>query len=92
MEIEEIRNAAVEAIVEFARKEAKEALQKLDLDEAKELIEARVKTLTEPLEEEIDTTDSVWVKVRNRFYIIILGKAVDAIVEDVKKKIEEAVA
>lgn len=44
-------------------------------------------TVTAPLEQEIKTTDSFWVKARNRLYIIVLNKAVDDIVEGVKKKI-----
>ena len=44
-------------------------------------------TITVPLEQEIKTTDSLWVKVRNRLYIIVLNKAVDDIVAGVKKKI-----
>lgn len=43
--------------------------------------------VTAPLEQEIKTTDSFWVKARNRLYIIVLNKAVDDIVEGVKKKI-----
>ena len=44
-------------------------------------------TVTAPLEQEIETTDSLWVKARNRLYIIVLNKAVDDIVVGVTKKI-----
>lgn len=44
-------------------------------------------TVTAPLDQEIKTIDSLWVKARNRLYIIVLNKAVDDIVEGVKKKI-----
>ncbi len=63
-------------------------LKLLDTNEVKSFIEARMKTVIEPLEQEIETTDSWWVKVRNLMYIWVLEKAVDSIVADVKNKIE----
>jgi len=48
---------------------------------------AQLKNLTDPLETEIQSTDSWWVKIRNRLYIALLRQAVKAIVADVKLKI-----
>ncbi len=84
---EEIKAAAVDAVVDIAKKEAEAVLKLLDTDEVRGFIEARMKTVTDPLEQEIETTDSWWVKVRNRMYILVLEKAVDSIVADVKNKI-----
>ena len=46
-----------------------------------------MKNLTEPLEAEIRTTNSWWVKIRNRLYIILTQQAVNKIVEDEKKRL-----
>lgn len=47
-----------------------------------------MKNLTDPLEAEIQTTTSWWVKIRNRLYVTLMRQAVKNIIEDVKKKIE----
>lgn len=52
-----------------------------------QLVEAQLKNLTDPLEAEMQFTDSWWVKIRNRLYIALLRQAVKAIVADVKLKI-----
>ncbi len=84
---EELKNTAVDAVVDIAKKEAEAVLKLIDTDEVKRFIQERMKTVTDPLEQEIETTDSWWVKVRNRMYILVLEKAVDSIVADVKNKI-----
>ncbi len=84
---EEIKAAAVNAVVDIAKKEAEAVLKLIDTDEVKSFIAARMKTVTDPLEQEIEATDSWWVKARNRMYILVLEKAVDSIVADVKNKI-----
>ena len=87
MNREEIKKAAVDTVVAIAKEEAGAVLKLLNTDEVKELLKAQMVTITVPLEQEIKTTDSLWVKVRNRLYSIVLKKAVDDIVEGVKKKI-----
>ena len=87
MNREEIKKAAVDTVVAIAKEEAGAVLKLLNTDEVKELLKAQMVTITVPLEQEIKTTDNLWVKVRNRLYIIVLNKAVDDIVEGVKKKI-----
>ena len=87
MNREEIKKAAVDTVVAIAKEEAGAVLKLLNTDEVKELLKAQMVTITVPLEQEIKTTDSFWVKARNRLYIIVLNKAVDDIVEGVKKKI-----
>lgn len=51
------------------------------------LVEAQLKNLTDPLEAEVQTTTSWWVKIRNRLYIVLMKQAVKTIVADMKKKI-----
>lgn len=57
------------------------------LDDVQKLVEAQMKNLTDPLEAEIQTTTSWWVKIRNWLYITLMQQAVKAIVADVKQKI-----
>lgn len=88
MNREEIKKAAVNTVVAIAKEEAGAVLKLLNTDEVKELLKAQMDIVITQLEQEIKTTDSFWVKARNRLYIIVLNKAVDDIVEGVKKKIE----
>ena len=67
--------------------EAEAAIKSIDLDDVQKLVEAQMKNLTDPLEAEIQTTTSWWVKIRNRLYITLMQQAVKAIVADVKQKI-----
>lgn len=87
MNREEMKKAAVDTVVTIAKEEAGAVLKLLNTDEVKELLKAQMDIVTAPLEQEIKNTDSLWVKVRNRLYIIVLNKAVDDIVSGVKKKI-----
>lgn len=88
MNREEIKQAIADTIVSFAKNEAEAAIKAIDLDDVQSLVEAQMKNLTDPLEAEIQTTTSWWVKIRNRLYVTLMRQAVKNIVEDVKKKIE----
>ena len=83
MNREELRKAVADAVVGFARSEAEAARP----GGHQKLVEAQMKNLTDPLEAEIQTTTSWWVKIRNRLYITLLQQAVKAIVADAKQKI-----
>jgi hypothetical protein len=87
MNREEIKKAVADAVVSFAKSEAEAAIKSIDLDDVQSLVEAQMKNLTDPLEAEIQTTTSWWVKIRNRLYVTLMRQAVKNIVEDVKKKI-----
>lgn len=87
MNREEIRKAVADAVVGFAMSEAEAAIKSIDLDDVQTMVEAQMKNLTDPLEAEIQTTTSWWVKIRNRLYITLMQQAVKAIVADVKQKI-----
>ena len=87
MNREEIKNAVAATVVSFAREEAEAAIKAIDLDNVQKLVEAQMKNLTDPLEAEIQTTTSWWVKIRNRLYIVLLQQAVKAIVADITQKI-----
>ena len=83
----EIKKAVADAVVSFAWSEGAAAIKSLDLADVQKLVEAQMKNLTDPLEAEIQTTPSWWVKIRNRLYITLMQQAVKAIVADVKQKI-----
>lgn len=87
MNREEIKKTVAATVVSFAREEAEAAIKAIDLDNVQKLVEAQMKNLTDPLEAEIQTTTSWWVKIRNRLYIVLLQQAVKAIVADIKQKI-----
>lgn len=88
MNREEIKKAVADTVVSFAKSEAEAAIKSIDIDDVQKLVEAQMKNLTDPLEAEIQTTTSWWVKIRNRLYIVFLQQAVKAIVSDIKQKIE----
>ena len=69
--------------------EAEAAIKSIDLDDVQKLVEAQMKSLTDPLEAEIQTTTSWWVKIRNRLYITLMQQAVKAIVADVNRRLHE---
>ena len=87
MNTDEIKNAVVDTAISFAKEEAEAAIKAIDLEDIEKLIEAQMKNLTDPLEEEIEATTSWWVKIRNRLYIILMKQAIKTIVADVKQKI-----
>ena len=84
MNREEIKKAVADTVVFFAKSEAEAAIKAIDLDDVQSLVEAQMKNLTDPLEAEIQTTTSWWVKIRNRLYVTLIRQAVKAIVADVK--------
>ena len=63
MNREEIKKAAVDTVVAIAKEEAGAVLKLLNTDEVKELLKAQMDIVTAPLEQEIKTTDSLWVKI-----------------------------
>lgn len=87
MNREEIKKAIADTVVSFARSEAEAAIKSIDLDDIQKLVEAQMKNLTDPLEAEIQTTTSWWVKIRNRLYVTLMQQVVKTIVADIKQKI-----
>ena len=75
--------------VELAKVNAVNVLKGLKLDDIKSLVEAEMASIIKPLEDEIKTTTSYWVKIRNRIYITVLNNSVNSIVNSIQKKIRE---
>ena len=75
--------------VELAKVNAVNVLKGLKFDDIQSLVEAEMASVIKPLEDEIKTTSSYWVKIRNRIYISVLNNSINSIVNSIQKKIRE---
>nr|DAK18228.1 MAG TPA: hypothetical protein [Caudoviricetes sp.] len=75
--------------IELAKENAVSVLKGLKFDDIKSLVEAEMTRVIAPLEDEINSTNSYWVKIRNRVYISVLRNSVNSIVASIQKKIQE---
>ena len=75
--------------VELAKENAVNVLKGLKFDDIQSLVEAEMASVIKPLEDEIKTTSSYWVKIRNRIYITELNNSINSIVNSIQKKIRE---
>ena len=75
--------------VELAKVNALNTLKGLKFDDIQSLVEAEMASVIKPLEDEIKTTSSYWVKIRNRIYITVLNNSINSIVNSIQKKIQE---
>ena len=75
--------------VELAKVNAVNVLKGLKFDDIQSLVEAEMASIIKPLEDETKTTNSYWVKIRNRIYITVLNNSVNSIVNSIQKKIRE---
>lgn len=75
--------------VELAKVNALNVLKGLKFDDIQSLVEAEMASVIKPLEDEIKTTSSYWVKIRNRIYITVLNNSINSIVNSIQKKIRE---
>lgn len=75
--------------VELAKVNALNTLKGLKFDDIQALVEAEMASVIKPLEDEIKTTSSYWVKIRNRIYITVLNNSINSIVNSIQKKIRE---
>jgi hypothetical protein len=75
--------------VELAKVNALNVLKGLKFDDIQSLVEAEMASVIKPLEDEIKTTSSYWVKIRNRIYITVLNNSINSIVNSIQKKIKE---
>ena len=73
--------------VELAKENAISILKNLNTEDIHKLVEAEMVSVINPLEDEIKTTSSYWVKIRNRMYVLLLKNSVSSIVKSVENKI-----
>lgn len=58
-------------------------------DDLRPLVAEQLKTITAPLQAEIETTQSVWVKIRNRIYLRVINSAIDNIIQTIQDGLTE---
>lgn len=75
--------------VELAKVNALNVLKGLKFEDIQSLVEAEMTSIIKPLEDEIKTSSSYWVKIRNRIYITVLNNSINSIVNSIQKKIRE---
>lgn len=75
--------------VELAKVNALNVLKGLKFDDIQSLVEAEMASIIKPLEDEIKTSNSYWVKIRNRIYITVLNNSINSVVNTIQKKIRE---
>ena len=85
--VKEVLHGLVSETADVAKESALKSLKEFNTSDIEELVNAEVNMLIEPLEEEIKNTNSLWVKIRNRMYVIAIKKSVASIVEVLKEKI-----
>ena len=73
--------------VELAKENAISILKNLNNEDIHKLVEAEMVSVINPLEDEIKTTSSYWVKIRNRMYVLLLKNSVNSIVKSIENKI-----
>lgn len=85
----DLSKKVVNDAVELAKVNALNTLKGLKFDDIKALVEAEMTRIINPLEDEIKTSNSYWVKIRNRIYITVLNNSINSIVNSIQKKIRE---
>lgn len=73
--------------VELAKENTISILKNMNTDDIHKLVEAEMASIINPLEDEIKTTSSYWVKIRNRMYVLLLKNSANSIVKSVENKI-----
>lgn len=76
----EILQTIAREAVAAVKEQATASLASLSIDDLRPLVVEQVKVITDPLEAEIKTTKSVWVRIRNQIYIRIINSAIDNVI------------
>ena len=74
---DEVLNFISTEIVSTAKDLAKSALGDITADDLKKVVSSQLAVIIDPLQQEADSTMSLWVKIRNKLEIFIINKAVD---------------
>ena len=75
--------------IELAKAHAELVLKGMDTVAIEEWVRHELDRVVQPLEEEIKTTKSWWVKLRNRVYINVIQQSAGAIVANIEKEIKK---
>lgn len=84
MDKKQILNILAKEAAQAAKDQATATLAALSANDLRPIVEEQLKTIIGPLQQEAETTGSVWVKIRNRFYIRIINNAIDNIIKTIQ--------
>lgn len=84
MDKQEILDTMAQKAAEIAKAEAATVASSITVDELRPLVESQIKLITDPLQAEIDSTNSPWVKIRDTVYIKLISNAVDTIISSIQ--------
>lgn len=84
MDKQEILDVMAKKAAEIAKAQAAAVVSSITFDELRPLVESQIKLITDPLQAEINSTTSPWVKIRNSVYIKLINSAVDTIINSIQ--------
>ena len=89
MDKKQILNILAKEAAQAVKDQATATLAALSADDLRPLVAEQLKTITAPLQAEIETTQSVWVKIRNRIYLRVINSAIDNIIQTIQDGLTE---
>lgn len=89
MDKKQILNIFAKEAAQAAKDQATATFASLSADDLRPLVAEQLKTITAPLQMEIETTQSVWVKIRNRIYLRVINSALDNIIQTIQDGLTE---
>lgn len=89
MDKKQILNILAKEAAQAAKDQATATFASLSADDLRPLVVEQLKTITAPLQMEIETTQSVWVKIRNRIYLRVINSALDNIIQTIQDGLTE---
>ena len=89
MDKKQILNILAKEAAQAAKDQATATLAALSADDLRPLVTEQLKTITALLQAEIETTQSVWVKIRNRIYLRVINSAIDNIIQTIQDGLTE---
>ena len=89
MDKQEILDVMAQKAAEIAKAKAAEIVSIITVDELRPLVESQIKLITDPLRDEIDSTASPWIKIRNSIYIKLINSTVDTIISSIQSGLSD---
>ena len=89
MDKKQILNILAKEAAQAAKDQATATLAALSADDLRPLVAEQLKTITAPLQTVIETTQSVWVKIRNRIDLRVINSAIDNIIQTIQDGLTE---
>lgn len=89
MDKQDILDVMAQKAAEIAKAKAAEIVSSITVDELRPLVESQIKLITDPLRDEIDSTASPWVKIRNSIYIKLINSTVDTIISSIQSGLSD---